>query len=401
VYNQAPSSRRQALVLTAVSVLCAVITGAIALHRTITNPRTDDAEVFANFIGIAPQIQGPISKLYVKDNDFVKQGDLLFEIDPRPFQYALDRAKSDQAALEGQINDEARIIASKSSAVLAADAGVNSSQSNISRAAAGIDEAQADVEHAKAGVERAQAEYSYAANNLHRLEPLLAKQFVTVDQVDQARSLEVARAQEVQQAKSQVVLTQAHLQALTAQYEQAKAGLSQSKAQYQQAQHAVTTLAPLVSQRQGRTSAILNAQYDLDNTCVHAPFDARVTNLTISEGNYAHVGEHLFTLIDTRTWWVIGNFRETQLKDITPGMHTDVYLMSKPNQRLNGVVDSIGYGVTPDADIIGKLNPTLPDVQRTLNWVHLASRFPVRIKVTTPDRDLLRMGESAVVIIRK
>jgi multidrug efflux system membrane fusion protein len=402
VYDEASSSRRRkALLITAASVLCALITGAIALYNINTNPRTDDAEVFANFIGIAPQIQGPIAKLYVKDNDFVRQGDLLFEIDPRPFQYALERAKSEQAALEGQIEDEARIIASKASAVLAANAGVHSSQSNIARAAAAVEEAKADVEHAKAGVERAQAEYSYAANNLHRLEPLLVKQFVTVDQVDQARSLEAARAQAVQQAKSQLLLSQAHLQALSAQYEQAQAGLNQSKAQYEQAQHAVTTLEPLVAQREGRSSAILNAQYDLNNTRVYAPFNARVTNLTISEGNYAHVGEHLFTLIDTRTWWVIGNFRETQLKYIKPGMHADVYLMSKPNQRLDGVVDSIGFGVTPDADVVGKLNPTLPDVQRTLNWVHLASRFPVRVKVTSPDADLLRMGESAVVIIRK
>ena len=147
-----PSRRRRALLITAVSALCALIMGATVLYRTNTNPRTDDAEVFANFIGIAPQIQGPISKLYVKDNAFVKQGALLFEIDPRPFQYALGRAESDQAALEGQIEDEARIIASKSSAVLAASAEVNSSQANISRAAAAVEEAKADVEHARAGV---------------------------------------------------------------------------------------------------------------------------------------------------------------------------------------------------------------------------------------------------------
>ena len=93
----------------------------------------------------------------------------------------------------------------------------------------------------------------------------------------------------------------------------------------------------------------------------------------------------MFTLIDARTWWAVGNFREGQLKRITPGMRADVYLLSMPNLRFSGVVDSIGFGVTPDPDMIGNLQPGLPDVQRTLNWVHLASRFPVRIRVEQSD----------------
>ena len=143
-----------------------------------------------------------------------------------------------------------------------------------------------------------------------------------------------------------------------------------------------------------------NARYNLDNCRVYAPFDARVTNLTISEGAYAHVGQQMFTLIDARTWWAIGNFREGQLQRITPGMRADVYVLSKPNLRFAGVVDSIGFGVTPDPDLIGNLQPGLPDVQRTLNWVHLASRYPVRVRVENPTPDLFRVGESAVVTIR-
>jgi membrane fusion protein, multidrug efflux system len=125
-----------------------------------------------------------------------------------------------------------------------------------------------------------------------------------------------------------------------------------------------------------------------------------VTNLTISEGAYAHVGQQVFTLIDARTWWAIGNFREGQLKRIAPGMRAEVYVLSKSNIRFSGVVDSIGFGVTPDPDVIGTLQPGLPDVQRTLNWVHLASRYPVRVRVENPTPDLFRVGESAVVTIR-
>ena len=215
---------------------------------------------------------------------------------------------------------------------------------------------------------------------------MLAKQFVTVDQVDKARTLETAQAEALKQAESRLQLAQAEL----------KSALSR----HEQAGHAVTTLEPLVNQRGAKAAAVKTARYNLDNCRVYAPFDALVTNLTISEGAYAHVGQQMFTLIDARTWWAIGNFREGQLKRIKPGMKADVYVLSRPNLRFSGVVDSIGYGVTPDPDVIGHLGPGLPDLQRTLNWVHLASRYPVRVRVENPTPDLFRVGESAVVTIR-
>jgi len=81
-------------------------------------------------------------------------------------------------------------------------------------------------------------------------------------------------------------------------------------------------------------------------------------------------------------------------------MRAEVYVMSKPDVRFTGVVDSIGFGVTSDADVVGRMGAVLPDVQRTLNWVHLASRFPVRVRVDNPPQDLFRVSESAVVVIR-
>jgi multidrug efflux system membrane fusion protein len=353
-------------------VLAAVMLGLGVLWHANHSPRTDDAEVFANFIGIAPQVEGPITRLSVRDNQFVKQGDLLFEIDERPYQYALEKAMSEQATLEGQIVDERRKIAALVSAVSVAHANINSMEAGV-----------ANQERA---VDRARAEWSYANNNLHRLEPLQAKQFVTVDQIDRARTSEIADAQALRQAESQLQLAQAEL--------------TSALAQHEQAQHAVTTLEPLVNQRGARASAIKDARYNLGNCRVYAPFDARITNLTISEGAYAHVGEQIFTLIDARTWWAIGNFREGQLSHIRPGMRADVYVMSRPDTRFPGVVDSIGFGVTPDPDVIGKLEKGLPDVQRTLNWVHLASRYPVRVRVENPTPELFRVGESAVVTIR-
>jgi len=383
----------------------AIVTGAVALglvvmYHTNRYPRTDDAEIVANFIGIAPQVEGPLVRLGVHDNQFVKQGDLLFEIDDRPYQYALERAISDQAALEGQIEDERRRIAALVSAVSVSQANIQGTEADVTRSGATVDQARADVANAEQAGSRAKAEWTYANNNLHRIEPLLSKQFVTVDQVDRARTSEVAQAQALKQAESQLQLAQAGLQSALAQQERSRAMLVQSNAQHEQAQHAVTTLEPLVNQRGARASALKNARYNLDNCRVYAPFDARVTNLTISEGAYAHVGQQMFTLIDARVWWAVANFREGQLQHIAPGMRVDVYVMSKPDVHFSGVVDSIGFGVTPDADLVGRLEPGLPDVQRTLNWVHLASRYPVRIRVENPPADLFRVSESAVVVMR-
>ena len=387
-------------VFTSAMAVLAVL-GLIAVYAvSIQHPQTDDAEVFANYIGISPVVEGPILHLNVADNQRVRQGDLLFQIDDRPYKYAVDRALSDQASLEGQVVDEPRRIQAEVHAVNASGAATRSATANIDRAQASIREAEADVTHSEAALDRAQAESAYAGNNLHRVEPLLAKQFVTVDQVDQARTAERTSAQSVHEAESQLALNRAHLNSMLAALAEAKASAEQSTAQFHQSQSSVLTLDPLVAQRQGRAAVIENAQYNYNECRVYAPFDARVTSLVISEGSYAHIGQEIFTLIDTRVWWVLANFRETQLKHIQPGMTADIYFMSEPGARVTGVVESIGYGVVPDPSIVGRITPGLPDVQRTLSWVRLASRYPVRIRIQSPPSDAIRLGESAVVVIR-
>ncbi len=392
---------RRGMIVSWSIVAAAVITGLLVISITDRYPRTDDAEVFANFIGIAPQVEGPLIHLPVQDNEFVKQGGLLFEIDPRPYEYSLEKAKSDLGTLEGQIVDESRTIASQQSAVGAAQAYTVNAAANVDHAAAAVNEAQANVESSKAELERLQAEYEYTYNNFHRIEPLLAKQFVTVDQVDQARTAVTAGKQAVDRARSQVAQAEAQLLSAKAQYDQAKATQSQSHSQLAQSQHGVLTLEPLTAQRPGKAAVIRDAEYNLNNTRVYAPFDARVTNLTISQGAYAHIGQQMFTLIDTRVWWAVANFRETQLKHIHPGMHADVYVLSRPNVHYDGIVDSVGYGVQPDTTLVGTFGGTgLPDVQRSLNWVHLATRFPVRVRILAAETEPFRLSESAVVVMR-
>ena len=380
-------------------LLVTLLVTLVAVLRAVNHPRTDDAEIFANFIGMAPQVDGPIVDLPVHDNDLVHAGELLFVVDERPYRYTLERALSEQAALEGQIEDRRRYIESQISGIHVAQANIQSSASDRDAMAADIAQAQANVADARAAVRRAEADQHYAADNLARLEPLLVQQFVTLDQVDQARTNLETRTRAVQQAEAQVAVAQARVSSNTAHFEQGSANVEQREAQRDQAANGVQTLAPLTNQREDRAAAVRLAQYNLNNCRVYAPFDGYITNLTTSLGAYVHTGSQVFTIIDARRWWVIANFRETQLKHVAPGSVADVFLMQRESVPLHGVVESIGFGVTPDPSVAGVITPGLPSVQRSLSWVHLAARYPVRIRIDGPPPNLLRVGQSAVAVV--
>jgi multidrug efflux system membrane fusion protein len=375
----------------------ALVTALLTLYVVSAYPRTDDAEVVANVIGMAPLVAGPVVELPVHDNDLVKKGGLLYKIDDRPYLYALQDALAAQQRLEGDIENETRRISAEVSTVDVANAGKQNAVANATRADDEISVSEAAIAQAQAALTQAQADADYAVSNLHRIEPLLAKEFVTPDDVQRARSLAEARTAEVEQARSALALAKAKLLSATAQKQEAVAQLMQADAQIKQSSQSVLVLAPLLAQRESRAAAVRLARYNYEQCSVVAPFDARVTNLTISEGEYAKVGQQLFTLIDTRTWWVLANFRETQIQNLRDGTNADIYLMANLHSRLKGYVESVGYGVTPDPDVVGKLSNGLPDVQRTLNWVRLASRYPVRIRITDPPREELRVGEVAIV----
>ena len=375
----------------------AIVTLLLAVWLTDLHPRTDDASVRANFIGITPEVSGLLVQLPVKDNAYVKKGDLLFEIDPRPYKYALAQALSDQEALEQQIVDEQRRIAAQHSAVEAAQAGVHQSTTGVKTAGSSVDVAKATVVRAEAAATAAKAQLDLATHNVKRIEPLLAKQYVTVEQVDQVHTaLNVAQGN-YDEAQAALVQAQAQQAQAVLRQQEADASATESQAKLGQAIHTVDTLDTLKSQRPAKAAKVDSARLDLERTRVVAPFDAYVTNMDISEGAYAHPGVALFTLIDTRTWYVIANYREAKIKNIRLGSHVDVYLMGHPDRKFDGIVESVGYGVFPED---GKVAAGLPDIERTLNWVHLSSRFPVRIRVQNPDPVLFRIGATAVTVVR-
>jgi membrane fusion protein, multidrug efflux system len=394
---EVPKQRQIGRVLQLGVVSLTAILLVLVLLATDLHPRTDDASVRANLIEIAPEVSGRLEQLPVKDNTFVKQGGLLFVIDSRDYEYALQQALSDQDNLEQRIADAKRKIAAQNSAVGAARAAVQNTTTGVKTAGSGIDLAEATVARVKAAANAAEARWKYAQNDLHRLEPLLVKQYVTIDQVDLARTAVDTARDAYDEALA--ALNEAQAQETQAQLRQQSASdqAAQSAALLGQAMHVVDTLDILMSQRPALAAKVHRARLDLERCRVVAPFDAYVTNMNISEGAYAKPGAPMFTLIDARNWYVIANYREGKVKNIHIGDPVDLYLMGHPDEKFHGKVESVGFGVLPED---GKVVGGLPDVDRTLNWVHLSTRFPVRIHVDDPDPNLFRIGATVVTVVR-
>jgi multidrug efflux system membrane fusion protein len=311
-------------------------------------PRTEDAYTRANVIGIAPHVSGRIMELNVQDNQPVKAGDLLFVVDPRPYEIALQEAKAQLqlvnlaiSGYEDQIKAvEARIVAAK----------------------------------AKIAQDRALADY--ASQYLARVEPLLGSRFVTPDQVDKARSEALA-------LEAAVATSQANLAAAQQEY-----------------QVSVTNLGQIDDVNARRVAAqveVNRAKLFLDYCYVEAPFDGYITNLNITIGEYANVGQEVFAIVDRTVWYVMANFKETYLEYLTIGDTVEIYLMAYPQYRVKGRIQGIGWAIT---DTEGPTLDPIPTVSPTLDWVRLAQRFPVRVVVEEhPPEVILRMGATALVIV--
>lgn len=332
-----PRNKLPALLL----VLLAVVVLLVVIWRLDSAPATNDAYASADTIDVVPEVSGRIVELAVSDNQQVKQGDLLFRIDPRTYEMNLAKAEASLAALDKQIM---------------------LTQRSVDAQKYGADSVQATVAKARAAAKQ-------ASDTLRRTEPLLKEGFVSAEDVDRARTAQRAAA-----ADLNAVLLQA-----------------------QQAASAVSGIDALVAQRVAVEADIALTKLHLEMATVRAPFDGRVVALKTSIGQFASAMRPLFTLIDTRHWYVIANFRETELKNIHTGTPATIRLMSDSGKTFAGKVDSVGYGVLPDDS--GLVLGGLPRVSRSINWVRVAQRFPVKIMVDKPDAEMFRIGASAVATL--
>ena len=314
--------------------------GAYTLDRLDQRPRTHDAFLYADSAGLAPDVSGRIVAIDVHDNQRVAKGEILVEIDPEPFALRLRQAQAQVAAIQAEIDLTGRQVSAQSSG---ADAALTQ-------------------------IDRARAELALARDTLGRLTPLQGKGYVTRQQVDEAATNELS----------------------------AEAGLRAAIQQARQARQAVGDTASLLAQLAGAQAAVALAERDLRNTTLRAPFDGLIVGLDTAVGAYALTGQAIFTLIQTHDWYAVGNFRETELPSIAIGDPATVWLMADGGHPLQGHVESIGWGIEPE----NGGGPALPAVGRTLNWVVVAQRFPVRIRLDSPPAAVMRIGTTVSILVR-
>jgi membrane fusion protein, multidrug efflux system len=376
-------------VLGVVIIAAAAIMVVVALFQWELRPQTDDATVRANFVGIAPQVNGHIVELHVRDNQLVKEGDLLFVIDPRPYNIALERARAALALTHKEVDGL------KNSAVTAV-AGISKAEAQLNASAADITRREMDPVVADAEIARLEAQFQHADEHLKRIEPLLPLQFVTTDKVEEARTQRASAFAALNEARARKNAAVATLAATRAQHIATEAALRQARSQRASADDAIGQYEGINARITAAEAAVHSAELDLSYCQVRAPFTGLVVNMNISNGAFARAGVEVFTLVDTRTWYVVANFRETQLRHIPSGAPADVYLQSQPGKHFRGSVVGLGWAVLPEN---GTSVGGLPRVERSLDWIRLAARFPVRIKIENPD-DSFRIGASAVATVQ-
>jgi multidrug resistance efflux pump len=258
----------------------------------VVYPWTRDGQVMAQVIQVTPRVSGPLVQLPVRDNQFVKKGDLLFEIDPRTFKASLDQAQADLATAKVKL-DNAR------------------SEEKQFRAAA-------------------------------------AQSSGAVSKIELDLKIDSRRA-----AQAAVLAAQAEME---------------------------------------------SANLDLEFTNFHASVDGYVTNLTLRLGSQAVENQAFAALVDVNSFWVAGYFRETVVADIRAGNRAVVTLMTYPGLPLEGRVESLGWGISPDDGTTGW--QLLPEISATFEWIRLAQRVPVRIElVNVPNEVALRVGTTASVVV--
>jgi multidrug efflux system membrane fusion protein len=206
----------------------------------------------------------------------------------------------------------------------------------------------------------AQENHDLAARTLERLRPLAASGYVPQQQLDQAQVSERDTATKLIQAQESKAAADATVRA--------------------------------------RTAAVGIAQRQLDDTTVRATHNGLVVGLTVSTGEMVAPSQSIFTLINAEEWFAEGNFRETDLAEIATGDCATVFSMINRDVPIKGVVQGIGWGVT-DQDRIN-IPRSVPYVERSLNWVRVAQRFPVRVRLENPPPGLMRLGASAVIEVK-
>ena len=319
------------------ALVAASTLGWITLKRHQRIPTTDYAMVSSDVVRIAAQVSGPVVKMDVNAYDLVIEGQILCEIDPEPFEIAVENAKALVAKVAQTLQVSADDVLS----------------------------AEAELKQTLESQELAQRQYE-------RRRQAARTGAISQSELDDARTLQ-------RNAKSEV--------------DNARANLSR-------AQHALGAAGDDNPDMRLAIARLNLANLDLSHAKVKAPRDGYITNLRVYKGSYLNEGDGTMTLIADDTWRVFAFMRENQLERIKAGQPADIFLPAYPGKRFKGRVVEIGLGIDPGNMSVFSTEMGLTTVDPTLDWVRLAQRFPVKINVVElPEGVQLRVGLTATVRI--
>lgn len=323
-------------------VLLGVAYGSYKYIHSLSHETTDDAQIEKNMNPIIPRVSGYVSKVYIKDNDFVKKGDTLFTIDKKDYQLKIDEATAALAAAEGNFQ------------VSKADAG--SILASVSVSDANVRSAAGNIETAKIRLGRATSDFA-------RYENLYKTHTITKQQYEQALAAK-------QEAESQVRILQQQEKASSFQTSVIKAKGNVSNKQTDVAAANIK-----------RAQAMLEtAQLNLTYTVITAAIDGQVSKIDIQPGQLVQPGQSLFYIINNTEAWVVANFKETQLNKMVTGQKVTIKVDAYPDYDFKGTLTSFSPAT-------GSRFSILPPDNATGNFVKTIQRLPVKISIDA-DNDI-------------
>jgi len=349
--------------LTGIVVLIAVVATLLKYWDYVVNPWTRDGQIRAEIVQVTPRVSGPIVKLPVENNQFVKAGDLLFEIDPRTFKASLYQA---QAQYDKSIYN-----------YQALEKKVEAAYAQVEVARAAVDQAKSSIKQEDATIEKNKAEYD-------RQRELLPMKATSQKSVDRAKAnFEVSIEQREVKVSSLI---------------QARASLSQSEADLAEARANLGAPGDENASIREAKAALEQAQLNLEFTQVRASVDGYITNLGLQIGSQAVANQPMLALVDVHSFWVDGYFKENSIANIDKGDKAVVTLMTYPDKPVKATVESIGWGVSQDDGSTGE--ELLPNIEPTFEWIRLAQRLPVKVILDElPEGVKLRVGSTASVLV--
>jgi membrane fusion protein, multidrug efflux system len=379
---------RLKLIIPVALVLVAVV--AVAWWYYGGRESTDDAQIDGHITQVAASVGGRIIRVHVTDNQAVKAGAVLAEIDPRDYQAALDRAVAELAS--AQASAQAAQIGVPI-ATTEATSGVTTARSGLEQAHAGIATSEHEIASARARLASAEAtlrqreaEATRTARDVERLKALIAKEEIPQQQYDAAVTAAEAARAAAEAGRATVAEAQTAIAVAESRARQARAGASQAQASLRNAQtapqqvQATRAQANVAEARVKQAEAVLaQARLNLEYTTVRAMTDGVISRKTVEVGQTVAPGQPLMALVDLDHLWVTANFKETQLRSVQPGRPVRVSVDALGGREFTGKVDSV-------AAATGARFSLLPPDNATGNYVKVVQRVPVKI-VFDPGQD--------------